>query len=57
VNALVLDTRPARLALDRAEDAYTAAVRDAAHTGNWNPVQHAAEVVHHARAALAKERA
>jgi hypothetical protein len=56
MNALIVDSSPARAALDKAEDDYTAAVRDAAHTGNWCHVAPAAAAVHQARAALTQER-
>ena len=52
MNALILDTSPARLALDRADAAYTLAVSAASRTGNWTDVQAARDAVHQARAAL-----
>jgi hypothetical protein len=56
MNTLIIDTSPARAALDRAEAAYTAAVSAAAGHGDWGHVRQAAEAVHQARAALTQER-
>lgn len=52
MNALIVDTSPARLALDRADAAYTLAVEKAAHDGGWPDVRKAGAKVHQARAAL-----
>lgn len=52
MNALIVDTSPARLALDRADAAYTLAVGKAVRDGSWPDVRKAREKVHQARAAL-----
>lgn len=52
MNPLILNTSPARLALDRADAAYTLAVQQAAGGGDWGHVNAAAQAVHQARAAL-----
>lgn len=55
MNTLIVDTSPARAALDAAEAAYTLAVQVAAGGGDWGHVGQAATVVHQARAALTHE--
>jgi hypothetical protein len=55
MNTLIVDSSPARQALDAADAAYTLAVQVAAGGGDWGHVSHAASVVHQARAALTQE--